>query len=108
MRIAGDLAYEQIFPALQAMISSHRSPARSRRVICERLERDACLDCIEERRIQSCRAGSDFCPGVDCRNILGVEGTMSDGSPVASQRPVWLDDKTKSVMDRAIAREQSL
>jgi cbb3-type cytochrome oxidase subunit 1 len=33
---------------------------------------------------------------------------MSDGSPVASQRPVWLDDKTKSVMDRAIAREQSL
>ena len=33
---------------------------------------------------------------------------MSDGSPVASQRPVWLDDKTKSIMDRAIAREQSL
>jgi uncharacterized protein involved in response to NO len=33
---------------------------------------------------------------------------MSDGSPDASQRPVWLDDKTKSVMDRAIAREQSL
>ena len=33
---------------------------------------------------------------------------MSDGSPVASQRPVWLDDKTKSVMDHAIAREQSL
>ncbi len=33
---------------------------------------------------------------------------MSDLSPVASQRPVWLDDKTKSVMDRAIAREQSL
>ena len=33
---------------------------------------------------------------------------MSDGSPVASQRPVWLDDKTKSVMDRAIEREQSL
>ena len=33
---------------------------------------------------------------------------MSDGSPVASQRPVWLDDKTKSVMDRAIVREQSL
>src|SRR5690349_22815816 len=23
-------------------------------------------------------------------------------------RPVWLDDKTKSIMDRAIAREQSL
>ncbi len=33
---------------------------------------------------------------------------MSDASPVASQRPVWLDDKTKSIMDRAIAREQSL
>ena len=25
-----------------------------------------------------------------------------------SPRPVWLDDKTKSIMDRAIAREQSL
>jgi len=25
-----------------------------------------------------------------------------------SQKPVWLDDKTRSVMDRAIAREQSL
>ncbi|HTT25160.1 MAG TPA: NnrS family protein [Candidatus Sulfotelmatobacter sp.] len=25
-----------------------------------------------------------------------------------NQRPVWLDDKTKSIMDRAIAREQSL
>src|SRR6202158_732786 len=37
-----------------------------------------------------------------------MEGLMSDGSPVASQRPVWLDDKTKSIMDRAIAREQSL
>jgi uncharacterized protein involved in response to NO len=37
-----------------------------------------------------------------------MEGAMSDGSPVASQRPVWLDDKTKSVMDHAIAREQSL
>jgi len=33
---------------------------------------------------------------------------MSNVSPVASQRPVWLDDKTKSVMDRAIVREQSL
>ena len=33
---------------------------------------------------------------------------MSDASPVASQRPVWLDDKTKSVMDRTITREQSL
>jgi uncharacterized protein involved in response to NO len=37
-----------------------------------------------------------------------MEGLMSDVSPVASHRPVWLDDKTKSVMDRAIAREQSL
>src|SRR5215469_13749247 len=27
---------------------------------------------------------------------------------VNSARPVWLDDKTKSIMDRAIAREQSL
>src|SRR5579864_4847652 len=35
-------------------------------------------------------------------------GVMSDASPVANQRPVWLDDKTKSIMDRAIAREQSL
>ena len=26
----------------------------------------------------------------------------------SSARPVWLDDKTKSIMDRAIAREQSL
>ena len=33
---------------------------------------------------------------------------MFDGSPVAAQRPVLLDDKTKSVMDHAIAREQSL
>ena len=33
---------------------------------------------------------------------------MSDGSPFAGQRPVWLDDKTKSVMDHAIVREQSL
>ena len=33
---------------------------------------------------------------------------MFDGSQVADQRPVSLDDKTKSVMDRAIAREQSL
>jgi uncharacterized protein involved in response to NO len=37
-----------------------------------------------------------------------MEGAMSDPSPIASQRPVWLDDKTKSIMDRAIAREQSL
>jgi hypothetical protein len=33
---------------------------------------------------------------------------MPDKSPVAGQRRVWLDDKTKSIMDRAIAREQSL
>lgn len=33
---------------------------------------------------------------------------MSKASPIANQRPVWLDDKTKSIMDRAIAREQSL
>jgi hypothetical protein len=33
---------------------------------------------------------------------------MSNVSPVASQRPLWLDDKTKSVMDRAIVSEQSL
>ncbi len=33
---------------------------------------------------------------------------MSDASPLNGQRPVWLDDKTKSIMDRAIAREQSL
>ena len=33
---------------------------------------------------------------------------MSNVSSPANQRPVWLDDKTKSVMDRAIAREQSL
>ena len=33
---------------------------------------------------------------------------MSDLTPVSGLRPVWLDDKTKSIMDRAIAREQSL
>jgi len=33
---------------------------------------------------------------------------MSNVPPVADHRPVWLDDKTKSIMDRAIAREQSL
>lgn len=33
---------------------------------------------------------------------------MSNVPPVVGQRPVWLDDKTKSVMERAIAREQSL
>ena len=35
----------------------HRSTARSCRVICKGLERDARLNCIEERRIQSCRVG---------------------------------------------------
>ena len=33
---------------------------------------------------------------------------MSDASRLAGQRPVWLDDGTKSIMNRAIAREQSL
>jgi uncharacterized protein involved in response to NO len=33
---------------------------------------------------------------------------MSNVRPIVNQRPVWLDDKTKSIMDRAIAREQSL
>lgn len=33
---------------------------------------------------------------------------MSDASPLAGQRPVWLDNNTKSIMERAIAREQSL
>ena len=33
---------------------------------------------------------------------------MSDFAPVPGLRPAWLDDKTKSIMDRAIAREQSL
>jgi uncharacterized protein involved in response to NO len=33
---------------------------------------------------------------------------MANVPPASSQRPVWLDDKTKSIMDRAIAREQSL
>jgi len=33
---------------------------------------------------------------------------MSDLAPVPGLRPVWLDDKTKSIMDRAIGREQSL
>ena len=33
---------------------------------------------------------------------------MSNVSLHSSERPVWLDDKTKSIMDRAIAREQSL
>ena len=34
-----------------------------------------------------------------------IETEMPSAS---SARPVWLDDKTKSIMDRAIAREQSL
>jgi uncharacterized protein involved in response to NO len=33
---------------------------------------------------------------------------MSDVAPFAGPKPVWLDDKTKSVMDRAISRELSL
>jgi uncharacterized protein involved in response to NO len=37
-----------------------------------------------------------------------MEVAMFDSPAVASQKPVWLDDKTKSVMDHAIAREQSL
>src|SRR5437016_13542354 len=41
-----------------------------------------------------------------CR--LHKESVMSDLAPVPGLRPVRLDDKTKSIMDRAIAREQSL
>jgi hypothetical protein len=37
-----------------------------------------------------------------------MEGAMSDASPLAGRRPVRLDSKTKSNMDRAIVREQSL
>jgi hypothetical protein len=37
-----------------------------------------------------------------------MEGVMSDASRLAGQRPVWLDGGTKSIMNRAIAREQSL
>src|SRR5215469_4050640 len=33
---------------------------------------------------------------------------MSRVSPIGSQEPVWLDANTKYLMDRAIAREQSL
>jgi hypothetical protein len=33
---------------------------------------------------------------------------MANMPSAGSARPVWLDDKTKSIMDRAIAREQSL
>ena len=31
---------------------------------------------------------------------------MAPMTSASSPRPVWLDDKTKSIMDRAIAREQ--
>jgi uncharacterized protein involved in response to NO len=37
-----------------------------------------------------------------------MENGMSSGNPASSQRPAWLDDKTKSLMDRAIGREQAL
>jgi uncharacterized protein involved in response to NO len=33
---------------------------------------------------------------------------MANMTSASSPRPLWLDDKTKSIMDRAIAREQSL
>ncbi|MGH9824275.1 MAG: NnrS family protein [Blastocatellia bacterium] len=33
---------------------------------------------------------------------------MANIPPASNPRPVWLDDNTKSIMDRAIAREQSL
>jgi uncharacterized protein involved in response to NO len=33
---------------------------------------------------------------------------MSDSPTVGGLKPVWLDDKTKSLMDRAIAREHAL
>src|SRR5207253_11206644 len=41
-----------------------------------------------------------------CR--LHKESVMSDLAPIPGVRPVRLYDKTKSIMDRAIAREQSL
>lgn len=37
-----------------------------------------------------------------------TENKMAKVPATSSTRPVWLDDKTKSIMDRAIAREQSL
>jgi uncharacterized protein involved in response to NO len=37
-----------------------------------------------------------------------MENTMANMPSASSPRPVWLDDRTKSIMDRAIAREQSL
>src|SRR6476646_3997933 len=59
------------------------------------------------------RAGADRTCGRPGSVLLGqcrlhMESTMSDLAPVPGLRPVWLDDKTKSIMDRAIAREQSL
>jgi hypothetical protein len=37
-----------------------------------------------------------------------MENAMANTPSVKNQQSVWLDDKTKSIMDRAIAREQSL
>ncbi len=45
---------------------------------------------------------------LDCHRGLYRENAMSDLPAVPGLRSVWLDDKTKSIMDRAIAREQSL
>ena len=45
---------------------------------------------------------------LDCHSKPYRENAMSDLAPVPDFRPVWLDEKTKSIMDRAIAREQSL
>jgi hypothetical protein len=39
---------------------------------------------------------------------METENTMANMPSASSPRPVWLDDKTKSIMDRAIARERSL
>jgi uncharacterized protein involved in response to NO len=47
-------------------------------------------------------------PEVNSRNILEMEDAMSARAPAIGQRLVLLDDKTKSVMDRTIAREQSV
>lgn len=40
--------------------------------------------------------------------MAGTENKMANVPTTSSERPTWLDDKTKSVMDRAIAREQAL
>jgi hypothetical protein len=40
--------------------------------------------------------------------MAGTENEMANVPTTSSERPTWLDDKTKSVMARAIAREQSL